>query len=60
MLGSRAGMLTPVCKSRWSVKTFKHTFLGSASQDSEVLTVGLREVSQEILTVAWVERQRER
>lgn len=56
-LSSRVVMLIPVCKSRGSVKTLKHTFLGSASRAPE--PVGLRDVSQKILTVAWVERQRE-
>lgn len=34
-IGFRAVMLIPVCKSRWSVNSLKHRFLGSAYQDSK-------------------------
>lgn len=55
-VGSRAVTLIPVYKSRWSVKPFKSTCLGLGL--SRFWTSRSEWGSQEILTEAWVERQR--
>ena len=55
MWGSKAAMNTPACKERWPARpSTTHTFLGSASRDSEPMS--LRE---ETMAMAWMERQRE-